>query len=449
MQRPFSRDRRRLLLGIGAAAAFGGLGARLGAQAAPVDVLVIGAGGAGLSAAKALQAAGVRALVLEARDRIGGRAFTDSSLGVPWDRGCSWLHAAEVNSWVGYARQNGFELLEDRHVRHVYDGSRRMGGTETAGYRAVRQRIERELADAGRRGLDIPAEAALTQATLADPWYPMAAARLTAWEGVEPANFSALDEYQFDKRGGDLLIPRGYGTLLAHYARDVPVRLRTPAGRIRWDARGVSVDTPAGPAGARLAIVALPSAVIASGAVIFSPHLPAEILQAHHDLPLGLMNKVALRFKRNVFPSERTEYLEIRRDDGRSIVYATRLWDSNICVGMSAGRLAHELEAAGEAGAIEYALSELTAILGADLRRQFDRGVATAWASDPYSRGSYSHCLPGRFGARALLTRPVGGRLVFAGEHTEQSAFGTLHGAHLSGLRAAREARRLLAGSAA
>ena len=86
-------------------------------------------------------------------------------------------------------------------------------------------------------------------------------------------------------------------------------------------------------------------------------------------------------------------------------------------------------------------------MLGGDLRRQFDRGITTAWSSDPFARGSYSHCLPGRFGARAILTRPVGGRIVFAGEHTEQTAYGTLHGAHMSGLRAAREARRLLAGA--
>lgn len=440
-------NRRQLLQGIAAALACGS--APLAAQSAPLDVLVIGAGGAGLTAAKELRTAGFRTLVLEARDRIGGRAFTDTSLGVPWDRGCSWLHASDVNPWVAYARGNGFELQEDRYPSHVYDGARRMGGAETAGLRAVDERIERELADAGRRGLDIPAEAALTQATLADPWYPMAAAGMTAWEGIEPANFSTLDQYQFVERGADLLIPRGYGALLAHYARDVEVRLRTPVTRIRWDARRVTADTPAGSIGARLAVVALPSAVIAAGAVIFSPHLPAEVLQAHHDLPLGLMNKVALRFKRNVFPSQRSELLRLRREDGRGMSYLTRLWDSQVCVAHSAGRLAHELEAAGEAGAIDHALAELTTMLGGDLRRHFDRGAATGWAAEPYSRGSYSHCLPGRYGARALLTRPVGGRLVFAGEHTEQSAYGTLHGAHLSGLRAAATARRLLAGAAA
>jgi monoamine oxidase len=440
-------NRRQLLQGMVATALSGGSAARLAAQAVTPDVVVVGAGGAGLTAASALLKSGRTVLVLESRDRVGGRAFTDTSLGTPWDRGCSWLHASEVNPFVRYAREQGFEPYVDEHPRHLYRGTHRMSGAETAGYRAVNERIERELAEAGRRGHDIPAEAALTQATLADPWYPMAMAGMTAWEGVEPANFSALDQFHFVKQGDDMLVAKGYGALLAHYARDVPVRLRMPVNRIRWNADGVAVDTPAGTVAARIAIVALPSAVISSGAVIFAPHLPVHVLQAHHDLPLGLMNKVALRFKRNVFPSERTEFWRLRRDDGRGMSYLTRLDGSNVCVAASAGRLAHELEAAGEAAAIEHALGELASMLGGDVRRQFDRGAATAWASDPHARGAYSHCLPGRFGARAVLTRPVGGRLVFAGEHTEQSAYGTLHGAHLSGLRAAAEARRLLAGS--
>ncbi len=438
-------NRRQLLQAIGAGTLLGAFGTRLAAQSATPDVLVIGAGGAGLTAAKELTKAGVSVLVLEARDRIGGRAFTDTSLGVPWDRGCSWLHSSNINPWVAYAKQNGFDLFPDRVPRHFYDQSRRMDGAETAGYRAVTERMERELDRAGRRGLDIPAEAALTQATLADSWYPMAMEDLTGWEGIEPANYSVLDSWQYDEDGEDLMIPRGYGALLAHYARSVDVRLNTPVSRIRWSARGVTAESDAGVIMGRVAIVALPSALIAEGAMIFSPHLPVEVLQAHHDLPLGVLDKIALKFKKNVFPSETTEVLQLRREDGRNMDFLTRHWDSNVCVAFAPGRLARELEAAGEAATIEHALAELATMLGGDIRRQFDRGAATAWAADPYARGAYSHCVPGRYGAREVLTRPVGGRIVFAGEHTEQSAYGTLHGAHLSGIRAAAEARRLLA----
>lgn len=433
-----------MLQGLGAGTLIGGLRVARGATAAALDVLVIGAGGAGLTAAKELMKSGISVLVLEARDRIGGRAFTDTSLGVAWDRGCSWLHASKVNPWVSYARQNGFDLTVDQLIPRIYDGAKRLGGAETGGLFALGGRMRLELEDAGRRGLDVPAAAAFTQATLADPWYPMAQDGITSWEGTEPGNYSVLDSYQFVEDGDNFFIPRGYGALLAHYAKDVDVRLGSPVSRIRWNARSVTADTRAGAVTARVAIVALPSPVIASGAVNFAPDLPAEVLQAHHDLPLGLMNKVALKFKRNVFPSERMERAALKRSDNRGMEYLLRLWDSHLCIGMSAGRLAFELEAAGEAAAIDHALAELTTMFGGEVRQQFDRGVATAWASDPYARGSYSHCLPGRYGARAVLTYPVGERIVFAGEHTEQSAYGTLHGAHLSGIRAAAEAGRLL-----
>lgn len=445
MRAYFSAGRRRFLLAAGAAAATATLPRGLSAQGSGPDVAVIGAGGAGITAARQLLAAGLRVVVLEARDRIGGRAFTDSaSVGVPWDRGCSWLHSSDVNPWVGYARANGFELVADSSLRQVFDGDRMMAPAELAVLGALRDRMDAELAGAGRRGLDIPAEEAFTLATRQDEWYPLAAAGLTAWEGVEPANFSALDSFHYVGRGADLLIPKGYGSLLAHYARGLDIRVRTPVSRLRWSGRGVLLDTSEGTVSARVAVVAVPSATVAEGSLVFSPWLPVEVLEAHHHLPLGLMNKVALRFKRNVFPREASEFLRQRRSGWRGMSYVTRLWGGNVAVGMSAGAFARELEAAGEQAAVEHALGELAGMLGSDVRRHFDRGAATAWAADPFSRGAYSHCLPGRFGARERLTRPVGGRIVFAGEHTEQTAYGTLHGAHLSGLRAARQAVELL-----
>jgi monoamine oxidase len=445
MNERFSSGRRRFLAATGATALTLALPRTGRAESSGIDVAVIGAGGAGLTAAKQLAAAGLKVLVLEARDRIGGRAWTDSSsVGEAWDRGCSWLHSSEVNPFVAYAKANGFDTPPDRSLRIIYSGSKRLSEAQTAGLRALADRMRSELEAAGRRGLDIPAEQAFTLETRQDDWYPLAAARLTAWEGVEPASFSALDSYQYVDKGENLLVPKGYGTLLLHYAREVDVRLRTPVSRLRWSGRGVVLETPAGTLSARAAIVAVPSSIVAQGSLVFSPYLPAEVLQAHSDLPLGLMNKLALRFKKNVFPGELSEGLRQQGSGARGMGYITRLWDSNVAIGASAGALAHELEAAGEAAAIDFGLGELAQMLGNDVKRLFDRGAATAWAADPFSRGAYSHCLPGRYGAREVLTRPVGGRILFAGEHTQQSAYGTLHGAHLSGLRAARQALALL-----
>lgn len=445
---PFaSAGRRNFLRGAAASAISLGL-PRVGlAQGGAAEVAIIGAGAAGLAAARTLLAAGRRVILLEARGRIGGRAYTDEdSVGVPWDRGCSWLHASEVNPWVGYARANGFETLVDRYPHRIFDGERALNAAELTDYRALVERMGRELEEAGRRGLDIPADAAFTRLTREDPWYPLAASGLTSWEGVEPGSFSALDSFQFDRRGDDLLIPKGYGNLLSHYARGIEVRLNTPVSRLRWGLSGVFLETPAGELRVRCAIVAVPSSVLAAGGLAFDPGLPVSVQEAMHALPLGVMNKVALRFKRNPFPGEDSEVLRQRRSGWRGMSYVTRLWASNVVIGMAAGAFAQELEAAGPQAFVDHALGELAGMVGSDIRRQFDRGASTAWASDPWSRGAYSHCVPGRFGARQVLLQPVAERILFAGEHTAQSAYGTLHGAYQSGLRAARQALDLLPG---
>jgi monoamine oxidase len=436
-------ERRRFL-----AAAAGAAAAVLpwvsGAAAGRYDVAVVGAGAAGLTAGRELAAGGFRVLVLEARDRIGGRAFTDtSSVGLAWDRGCSVLRSSQVNPWVAYARANNFRVLPDNRLRSIYDGHDRLDGIATTGLRSLREKLQAELRSAGRHGLDIAAEQAFSVAGRGDPWYPLAVADLVTRAGVEPANFSAADSFHYDDRGADLLVPDGCGTLLGHFAKDVELRLRTPVSRVRWSRAGVSLETPAGDVDARLAIIAVPSSVIAGDGLAFSPYLPAGILEAHHDLPLGLINTVALRFRKDVL-GEASEVLRQKRAGWRGMTYVTRLWDDRVAVGTAAGVLAHELEAAGQQGFVDFALDELAGMLGGDIRRQFDRGAATAWAADPYSGGACSYCLPGRFGAREQLTQPIGERILFAGEHTEQSAYGTLHGAQLSGLRAARQAASLI-----
>lgn len=447
MKPSFWRDRRDFVRSAGTALAALTLPGTLRAQGAGTDVAVIGAGAAGIAVARQLKVAGLRVLVLEARDRVGGRAWTDSSsVGVAWDRGCARLAAAATNPWLGFARTNNYEVLAAAPARIVHGALRPPSGADAAAWRALQQGIQERLDTAGRRGLDVPGDAALTQALRDDPWYPLAIAEFAAREGTEPARVSALDRFHGPRLGDEFLVAKGCGALVSLAADDLDVRLRTPVTRVRWDGHGVALETPAGTIAARAVAVTVPPSQLAQGALDFAPRLPVETLEAHHHLPLGLVNGIALRFKRGVVEREETQFLRLRRDDARGLSWTTRVSGGNVFEGRAGGAFAHELESAGETAAVEHALGELVQLLGGEIRRQFDRGAATAWMADPFSRGARSYCLPGRFGARKILTRPVGDRIVFAGEHTQQEAYGTLHGAYASGVRAARQLLALLSG---
>ena len=433
-------------MAAGASAAALAMPRALRAQWAEIDAAIVGSGGAGIAAARHLKAAGLRVIMLEARDRTGGRAWTDSSrVGVAWDRGCDRLAATAANPWVAYARANGFDLRTAAPQRIVGEGMKPLNDRDAAAWYALTGELQAELQQAGRRGLDIAAEVAFTRATRENRWFPMASAEFAARHGIEPSSCSALDYFRGSAEGAEFEVAKGCGALVMHAARDVSVRLRTPVTRIRWGGSGVRLDTPDGTLSARAVVVAVPPSQLTQGSLGFAPLLPVEVQDAHHHLPLGLVNNVALRFRKNVLPTEAAESLRLVRSDARGLCYATRIGGGNVIAGTAGGGLAHELEAAGEAAALDHALTELVQILGGDARRQFDRGAASAWSAGPYSRGSRSYCLAGRYGAREILTRPVGGRIVFAGEHTEQVAYGSLHGAWASGVRAAQQVAALLA----
>ena len=148
------------------------------ARAADVDVVVIGAGAAGLAAARTLLDAGRTVTVLEARDRIGGRAHTDNeTFGVPYDRGCHWLHSAGQNPWVGYAKRNGFDVYAAPDEEIVFADGRRASDEKNTALAAARRALYQAIGKAGRRGRDVSPSSVFD---ISDGW------RMTAANGVGP-----------------------------------------------------------------------------------------------------------------------------------------------------------------------------------------------------------------------------------------------------------------------
>lgn len=418
--------------------------ARAEAAASP-DVVIVGAGAAGLAAARVLVAAGVRVQVLEARNRLGGRVLTDrDTLGVQWERGATRLPRAAASELGVLANGMKEPLRVDDPALRVHDAGRPLGPAEVAALLSLRSRMDRELAAAAARGADVAALAALSMEVRRDRDFPAVAADFRLQRGSGLEQVSVLDAATTAAARPGFGVPRGLGELLDSLAHKLPLRLSTPVRRIRFGGSRVRIDSASGVIDATLVIVAVPPAVIAGGGLAFDPALPEPVLQAIHDLPGGLVDKVGLRFRKSPL-ADVAGYVLPRGDDAAAAMRVlVPPGAGNVCVAEIAGAAAIELEAESEAAQIDYALSALKDLFGNGIAKDFDRGSATRWLADPWSRGSHSCALPGRFGARDVLVRPVQAQILFAGEHATPAWAGTLHGAWLSGTRAAAQALRLL-----
>ena len=439
--------RRRVLIG-GSSLLAAPLWARATLAATP-DVVVIGAGAAGIAAAKTLLAAGRNVTVIEASDRIGGRIHTDQSIfGLAYDLGAHWLHNAEINPFVTYGQQNGFSLYEA-----LYDGSAYIGGRE-----ATEEEIEQagEFADiafseierAAKAGQDVSPASVLSDIREHLDIVELSIGPLSIGKDLD--GFSCLDWYS-GASGTDWFCVEGYGALWKHTADSVPVQLSTRAETVHWGGKGVTVETNRGAVLARACIVTVSTGVLANRGLRFSPSLPASKVEAFHGISMGLYNHIALQFSDDIFGYGDDGHLVIpiapsdaSQPEGFGLV--TNASGSRLTYADVGGSFAHRLEKEGSATAIDFALSELRKIIGSDVDKAFVKGHATAWGRNPLTYGSYASAKPGATPLRAVLREPVGDRVWFAGEACHESEWATVSGAHKSGQAAARQVLRLLDG---
>lgn len=400
-----------------------------------VDVAIIGAGAGGLGAAHALKDSGLSFLVLEARERVGGRGHTVMAApDVIFDVGCGWLHSADRNSFVEIAQGLNFEV--DKHLppwRERAYGKAFPQVDREEFIRALEEFYER-TSEAAEQGEDSPAGRYLERG---NRWNPMIDAISTYVNGRELDQVSLIDMESYEDTNINWRVRRGYGALMAAYGAALPLAFNCVVTLIDHSGKQLRIETSQGTLTADKAIITVPTNLIADEAIRFYPALPDKV-DAATNLPLGLADKVVLALAEpEALPKEgNLRGATMRTEMG---TYHLRPFGQPCIEGFFGGRYAKTLEDAGDGAIAAASIDEIVSFLGSDFRCKLRPLKESRWGHDPFARGSYSHALPGHAGKRAVLAAPVDGRLFFAGEATSPNFFTTAHGARDSGERAAKE----------
>jgi len=411
-------------------------GARARAAALPrdADVVVIGAGAAGIAAARRVQAAGRKVIVLEASAQIGGRCATDSAtFDVPLDLGARWLHTPESNVLVKLARGAGIDVAPSPSQK-LRIGRRNARAAETEELLATFVRATRAIDEAARRG-DMSCASVLPK-DLGD-WSGTVDFALGAYAtGKDLKDLSALDQSRAEDRAISVATRQGLGALMGKLGESVPVVLSTPATRVTWSGRDVGVETPAGRVAARAVIVTVSSNVLNSGAIKFTPELPKRQLDAAAKLTLGSYDRIALELKGNPLGLGRDELIIEQSTTTRTGALFANIGGSSLCTIDVAGSFGRSLAAQGEAAMMGFATEWLTKLFGSDVKNAIQRSKVTRWDTSPFILGAMSAAAPGGQASRRVLAEPMGS-LFMAGEATHETLWGTVDGAWETGERAA------------
>lgn len=413
-----------------------------------VDIAIVGAGAAGLAAARRARDFGLSFVVLEAKNRIGGRAHTDTeTFGTAWDRGAHWLHSAAVNPLTRMADVLGQPYLkrESFRNRNLHLGTHWADIEECDDCNAEMDAAFDAVDALGGSGLDVPVSQALDGSSR---WYRLIEHVHEAISAFPPERISALDLHCYYDSGENWPLIRGYGALIEACGASVPVSLETPVDEIAWAGKGVQLATPRGTIKARAAVVTVSTNVLASGRIRFLPGLSVEMQRALEAVPTGFADKVAFQFSRDVFGLPDTSYASFmdERDPARhALSFQIRPFGKELAIAYLGGRFAGEMERAGEAAMVDMARAALADMFGSAILDHLVKVAATQWGNDPHTMGAYACALPGHADQRTVLAQPLDGKIFLAGEAVHASWFSTVQGAWLSGIDATeRVARSLL-----
>jgi monoamine oxidase len=402
----------------------------------PLDVVIVGAGAAGIAAARRIAAAGRKYVLLEASDRIGGRCITDTrTFGVPYDRGAHWIYLPDRDPVMKAAPRRGLDVYTAPPGQKVRIGRRYAREGELEEFLSAEGRATRAIAEAARKA-DVPCAQAMPR-DLAD-WRETVEFVLGPFgTGKDLPQLSALDLSRAGERSAAAFCRQGFGTLLAALAEGISVELSTPA-QVIDTRRGLTVETTNGTISARTVIITVSTNVIASGALKFVPELPHRpIGDVFGRLSLGSYDHIALELKGNPLGLDSDDLVLEKSSDGHTAALLANVSNTPLCVVDVAGAFGRDVAARGEAAMVAFATDWLAGLYGADVKKAIGRTSATRWNNEPWILGAASAAVPGGAAARRILADPLYETIWFAGEAAHETAWGTVGGAWETGERAA------------
>jgi monoamine oxidase len=405
------------------------------------EIVIIGAGAAGIGAARRLAAAGIKPLLLEALPRPGGRAWTVDRAAAPVDLGCGYLHSADRNPWTEIAEQSGF-MVEKRGP--AWDRQYRNLGAAASEWQAASAAFERwsERLIAEPPASDIAAEA-MEPGGRYNAYLQAMSGYIS---GDELERISAQDYSTYDQASTycNWRLPAGYGSLITtSLPADADLRLNTAVEKIGLEAKNLTLHTASGTLRPRAVIVTVSTNVLAGEAIVWPVALDPW-REAASRLPLGYDEKLFFEITGEHAFAPETHVLGDLHNPATGSFYI-RPFGRPVIECFLGGAGARYVAKAGADAAFAQALDALAQLFGTSIRASLRPLIASDWTNAPTIRGAYSHALPGQAEARAILAQPYENRLFFAGEATHRSDFSTAHGAYLTGLRAAEEAMTALA----
>lgn len=426
-----------------------------------VEVIVIGAGIAGLTAARDLEIAGYDVLVLEARDRIGGRIWTSRELGVPIDLGASWIHGFEDNPISRLARREEIEILRTdissvtparyRSVALYDEDGRRLSETEVVEMADMMADYLEFIAAKQKEGVEMSLLAVEEEFAASQNFTPAQRRRLNfiartylehEWAG--PRSEVSLLEY--DKAlhfaGHDRVFPGGYDQVTNALSTDLTVLLGHDVRLIDYTGKLVEVLTNHGSYRANHVLVTVPLGVLQAGRIAFNPSLPRAKREAIRKTRMGIFNKIFLKFD-TVFwdENELIGYIGGPNSDWPEIINFQKITGVPVLLAFSAGSSGARTELRPDAEVVADLMGCLRRMYGDNIPEPVGYQI-THWHSDPFSLGSYSYMPVGaKQSFRKVIGAPIANKVFFAGEATSQFFPATVHGAFLTGVRAAYEIR--------